>query len=62
MFHIVPKMMDLYVQVLRSRSVLVDARHLQGSAVIFKDMAMNPGLGRINRETATFHFLQELHY
>ena len=59
--HIVPKMMKPNIQMLRSRPVFVNARHLQGSAVVFEDMAMDSGLRSIDWKAATFHLLQKLH-
>ena len=41
--------------------VLVDFRHFQSSAVVFEHMAVDFGIWRVDRESAMFHFLEDLH-
>jgi hypothetical protein len=53
-FVVVAEMMQSDVEMLGSRSVLVNPSHLQSAAIVFKDMTVHLRLWRLKIETFPF--------
>ena len=61
-FNVIPEMVKFDIEMLRSRSILVDASHFQCSAIVLEFTAVNSGLRCRYWVPSLLHLLQQLHY
>jgi hypothetical protein len=59
--NLLTEVMVLDIQVLGARTILVFRRHDQGATVVFKDSAVDFGLGFCDIESVDLKLLDELH-
>ena len=59
---VIPKVMELFIEVFCSGSIFVDSSHFQSPAVILEYTTVHSGFRCHYRITSLFHLLQQLHY